>query len=63
MNLQNKRGSSDGVSAASPMIKSAKGVEKRMKGVSAVEVAYFSLGGGVSILYSNFPLILGNIIS
>ena len=61
-----QKGFSDGVSATSLMIKSAKGVEKRRKGVSVVGVAYLSLwggGGGVSILYLNFSLILGKIIS
>ena len=35
------------------MIKSAKGVEKRKKGVSVVGVAYLSLrGGGESLFYT-----------
>ena len=48
---------------ASRMIKSAKGMEKRRKRISAVGVAYLSLGGSVSVLYSNFSLILEKIIS
>ena len=63
-----QKGFSGGVSVASLMIKSAKGVEKRRKGVNVVGFAYLSLwggggGGGVSVLYLNFSLILGTIIS
>ena len=53
------------MSTASPMIKSAKGMKKKRKGISAV--GYLSLGGGggggVYVLYSNLSLILGKIIS
>ena len=51
------------MSAASLMIKSAKLMEKRRKGINAVGVAYLSLGGSVSVLYLNLSLILGKIMS
>ena len=36
-------------------------MEKKKKEVSAIGVAYISLGGNVYALYSNFSLNLGNI--
>ena len=57
-----KRGSDGGVLVASPMIKLEKKMEKRKKGVSAVGVAYLSLVGSLSILYSNFSSIIGKLI-
>ena len=58
--LAKKGGFGDGVAAASPMIKSAKRW-KREK--SAVGIAYLSLVESLSVLYSNFYLIIGKIIS
>ena len=46
-----KRGSGGSMSAASPMIKSTKGVEKRRKGVSVVGVAYLSLKGSLCFIF------------
>ena len=43
-------GSGNGVSATSLMIKSAKMVEKRKKGVSEVGVAYLSLMGSLRFI-------------
>ena len=40
----------------------SKMVEKRKKGVSIVGVAYLSFVGSLSVLYSNFFLIIGKII-
>ena len=57
-----KRGSGGSMSAASPMIKSTKGVEKSRKGVSVVGVAYLSVKGESLFYISNFSLILGKII-
>ena len=48
--MQNKKGFDDGVSIASPMIKSTKMVEKK-KGVSAIGVAYISLGGSLCFIF------------
>ena len=63
LTCKTQRGFDNDVLVASLMIKSTKGVEKMRKGISAVGVSYLSLGGGVSVLYLNFSLILGKIIS
>ena len=38
-------------------------MEKRIKEVRAVRIAYISLVGSLSLLYTNFSLIIGKIIS
>ena len=60
---KHKGGFGSGVPTDSLMIKSAKGMEKRRKGISRVGVAYLSLVGSPYFLYSNFFLIIGKIIS
>ena len=56
MNLQKERGSGGGVSAASPMIKSVKMMEKMEKKVCVVRIAHLSLVG-------SFCFILGFLLN
>ena len=58
-----KKGFDGGVSTASPIIKSAKWRRKERRELAQLELHTLSLVRCLSVLYSNFSLIIGKIIS